>query len=59
VRPQFRALFRVSSVANENLGRRIRSLEAHVAHISQSQTSIHQCLAEIVNHMRTGGLSVR
>ena len=34
--------------------RRIRSLEAHVADIRQSQTAIQNSLVEIVNHLRAG-----
>jgi hypothetical protein len=38
--------------------RRIRSLEAHVADIRQSQTAIQNTLVEIVNHLRAGTTSM-
>lgn len=39
--------------------RRIRSLEAHVAEIRQTQTVISNSLAELVHHLRAGGLNAR
>jgi len=39
--------------------RRIRSLEAHVAEIRQTQTAISNSLAELVHHLRSGGLPAR
>ena len=39
--------------------RRIRSLEAHVAEIRQTQTAISNSLAELVHHLRAGGLPAR
>lgn len=39
--------------------RRIRSLEAHVAEIRQTQTVISNSLAELVHHLRSGGLPAR
>ncbi|KAF8973572.1 hypothetical protein BDZ97DRAFT_1690763 [Flammula alnicola] len=38
---------------------RIRSLEAHVADIRQTQTAISNTLSELVHHLRAGGLNAR
>lgn len=38
---------------------RIRSLEAHVAEIRQTQTAISNSLAELVHHLRSGGIPAR
>lgn len=39
--------------------RRIRSLEAHVAEIRQTQTTISNTLQELLHHVRGGGLPAR
>ncbi|KAI0249491.1 hypothetical protein BJV78DRAFT_1226546 [Lactifluus subvellereus] len=49
---------REASLTGEAGLERIRSLEAHVADIRQSQTAIQNSLAEIVNHLRAGTTSM-
>lgn len=49
-----RAIFSFFRFALLHRTRRIRSLEAHVADIRQSQTAIQNSLVEIVNHLRAG-----
>ncbi|KAH9982335.1 hypothetical protein BGW80DRAFT_1262820 [Lactifluus volemus] len=49
---------REASLTGEAGLERIRSLEAHVADIRQSQTAIQNTLVEIVNHLRAGTTSM-
>ncbi|KAI0307678.1 hypothetical protein B0F90DRAFT_1676149 [Multifurca ochricompacta] len=49
---------REASLTGEAGLERIRSLEAHVADIRQSQTAIQNTLVEIVNHLRAGSASM-
>jgi len=44
---------------NNSTFRRIRSLEAHVADIRQTQTTISNTLAELVQQLRQGGHNIR
>jgi hypothetical protein len=53
-----RAVSHSSLSCAPNRLRRIRSLEAHVADIRQSQTAIQNSLVEIVNHLRAGTTSM-